>query len=82
MREAGGDLDLAQEPLRAKRVGEFWFQHLDRDVALVADVLGEVDRRHTAAAQLTLNAVPIGKGRGEAIKLVVSHSGSLPERLS
>ena len=49
MLEIGGDLDLGQEALGADDGGELGAEHLDRDVAVVAQVVGEVDRRHAAA---------------------------------
>src|SRR5207245_1312500 len=62
VREAGGDLDLAQETVRAERCREFGPQDLDRDEATVLLVPGEVDRGHPAAAEFTLDRVPPGEG--------------------
>jgi hypothetical protein len=36
-------------------------QDLDRDRPAVLDILGEVDRRHAAAADLSIDPVPVGK---------------------
>ena len=49
-------LDLAQEPLGAERGGELRAQHLDRDVAVVLEVVREVDGGHAAAPELALDA--------------------------
>ena len=43
MLEPRGRLDLGQEPLGAERGGEIGVQHLDRDVAIVAEVVREID---------------------------------------
>ena len=63
MLQPGGELDLALEALGAERGGELGMQHLERDRAVVLEVLGEVDRGHAAAAELALEAVAIGEGR-------------------
>src|SRR3970040_1019661 len=46
MLELGGDLDLTQEPRAADRRAEILLQHLDRDLTVVLEVLGEVHGRH------------------------------------
>ena len=51
--------DLAQEPLGAEHGGELGAQHLDRDLAVVPQVAGEVDGRHAASPELALEAIPI-----------------------
>ena len=50
-----GELDLAQEPLGAQRRGELGAEHLERDLAVVLEVVREVDGRHAAAAELALD---------------------------
>ena len=63
----GGDrLDLAEEPLGADDRGELRPQHLDRDLAIVLEVLGQIDGGHAALAELPLDAVAVGEGGGEA----------------
>jgi hypothetical protein len=54
------DLDLPEEAILAQRRGEFLAQQLDGHSALVLQVLGEVDRGHTALAQLALDPVAVG----------------------
>ena len=61
MLEAGGDLDFGEEALRAERRGELRLEHLERDVAIVLEVVSEVDRRHAALAE-SARAVAVGKG--------------------
>jgi hypothetical protein len=58
--QVSGDLDLVQEPLGAKHGGKFGVQHLDGDLAVVPDVVRKIDRRHAAAAELTLDRVAVG----------------------
>ncbi len=40
-----------------------------RDLAIVLQVLGEVDGGHTAGAELALDAVAVGESGGEARRL-------------
>jgi len=59
-------LDLLHEPLGAEHGGELRAQHLDGDLAVVFEVLGQIDGSHAALAELTLDAVAIGEGGREA----------------
>src|SRR4029077_4204437 len=58
---------LSQEPLRADGGRDVGPQHLDRDLAAVAEVLGDVHRGHAAAAQLTVDRVAVAEGRRPAL---------------
>ncbi len=62
MIEPGRDPDLAQEPFGAEHGRQLRPQHLERDPAVVPQVLGQVDRCHAALAELPLDAVAIGEG--------------------
>src|SRR5215472_3729900 len=70
--EARGDLDLAEEPLGTDRVRQRRVEDLERDLASVAKVVGEIDRGHAPASDLALDPVPpldcgaerLGGGRG------------------
>ena len=62
MAELRGELDLAQEAVAAERLGEVGAQHLERDVAVVLEVVREVDRGHAAGAELALDAVAALEG--------------------
>ena len=62
MLEVGGDLDLGQEPLGAEHGGQLGAQHLERDLAVVPQVVREVDGGHAARAELALDAVAVGEG--------------------
>ena len=65
MVQACGELDLPEKALAAERLREVGPQHLDRDVAAVLQVVGEVDRRHAALAELAVEAIVRGQGFGE-----------------
>ena len=60
------DIDLAHETIRSERRGEFRTKHLDRDFALMLDVLAEVDGGHPALTQLTLDGVATFEGGVQA----------------
>ena len=62
MLQVGGELDLGQEPLGAEHGAELGVQHLDRDLAVVLEVVREVDGGHAAGADLALEAVLVGQG--------------------
>ena len=66
MLQRRGGLDFLDEPVGAEHGGEFGLQDLDRDLAIVLEVLGEVHRGHAARAQLALEAVAVGEGGGQA----------------
>jgi len=61
MLELGRGLDLGQEAVGAERRAEIRVKDLDRDVAVVADVAGEVYRRHPAGADLGIDPVAVGE---------------------
>ena len=75
MAEVGGGLDLAEEALPADGGRELGLEHLDRDLAAVLQVLGEVHRRHPALAELALDAIAVRQGRGET-RDTLRHVGS------
>src|SRR5437763_13478905 len=53
--------DLDDESLGSEHRRQLGLEHLDRDLAIVLEVVGEIDRRHAALAQLALDAVAIGE---------------------
>ncbi len=73
--EPGADADLSEEPLGAENRREFRAQDLERNVAIVPHVPGEIDRGHPAGAELALDRVAAGEGRGQADGLVHSKAG-------
>jgi hypothetical protein len=64
--QTSGELDLAQEALRAERRGYLRVQHLEGDPPVMLEVLGEVDRGHAPAAKLALEHVAVGQSGLEA----------------
>ena len=76
--EVGGGGDLAQEPLGADDRGQLRPEHLDRHLAVVLEVLRQVDGGHAAGAEFLLEAVAVGEGLGEAGKRV--RQGETPDR--
>ena len=66
MLQIGGGLDLGQEPLGTDHGRELGAQHLDGDLTVVLDVVGEIDGGHAARAELALDPVAVGEGGCEA----------------
>jgi hypothetical protein len=62
MLKPGGGLDFLQKPIDTERGRQVRAEHLDRDLAAVANVVREVDRRHAALPQLTLEHVAVTQG--------------------
>ena len=67
--QVGRGLDLGQEPLGANHGGQFGSQDLERDVAVVFDIVREIDGRHAAGAEFVLDGVAVGQGCGEAVDI-------------
>ncbi len=57
-------LDLREESLGADHGGELGAQHLERDLAVVLQVVCEIHRGHAARAKLALETVTVGE-RGD-----------------
>ena len=64
--EPGGGLDLPQEALGPERGGELGAEHLDGHLAVVPQVLRQVDRGHPPAPELALDDVAVGQSGLEA----------------
>ena len=58
---AGGDPDLAGEPVGAEQGAQLGAEHLDRHLAAVPQVVGQVDRGHAAVAELAEDGVAVGE---------------------
>ena len=72
--EPGGEADLALEPVGAERGGQLGVQHLERDRAVVLEVLGQVDRGHAAAPELAVERVAVGQALPQS-SLQFTHAG-------
>ena len=81
MAEPGRDADLAQEPLGAEHRAELGVEHLDRHLAVVPDVVGQVDRGHPAAAELALERIAAGQLGSQGGLEVRHHGRGHPRRL-
>lgn len=66
MLQPRGGLDLRKEPLGAEREGEFLVDDLDRDLAIVSQVVGEVDRGHATLAEPADDAIVLADSGGES----------------
>jgi hypothetical protein len=79
--ETRGDLDLAEEAIGPDDRGKFGVQYLQRDLAVMLDVLGQIDGGHATTTNLPLEAVDPAYGRSNAIGDGCRHlRSSLPSR--
>ena len=74
--EAGGELDFAEEPIGAERGCESGTQHLQRDEPTVLEIARQVDGRHAASAEFSLNDVPVHQ-RGAQGGVEIGHPGKM-----
>ena len=74
MVQVGGGRDLAQKALGPEGVDQLGTEHLDGDLAIMLEVMREIDRRHAACTQLAVEAVAIGQGTLKS-GLEVGHVG-------
>ena len=68
MLEVGGDPNFLKKPISPKHGGQHRPKHLDRDLPLVLQVLGQIHRGHPSRAEFALEAVSVGKGGGQALQ--------------
>lgn len=62
------DLDLTRETIRADRCRQLGPEELDRDVATVPEIPGQLDRGHGTLPDLALDRVAVGESSLEAIQ--------------
>ena len=55
------ELDLVEEPAGAEEGADLGLEELDRDLAIMLGVAREVDGRHPALANRSLNDVPLAE---------------------
>ena len=67
MVELGRYPDLPQKPLPPQDLGQAGVEHLERDIAVVLEIVREIDHRHAAVANLALDGVTILQRRSEVI---------------
>jgi hypothetical protein len=70
--EVGGDADFPEEAVGADGGGELRPQGLDRDLAAVAQIGREIDRRHAAFAHQPVDLVAVAE-RGAKLLQDVCH---------
>src|SRR5512143_2968742 len=70
MLEAGGDLDLTREATGPDGDRNLGSEYLEGHLAVVLQILSEVDRRHPALPQLALDQVAVCKGALQPCKRV------------
>jgi hypothetical protein len=63
--QAGDNFDFPKEAVGSERADYFRPKHLDRDLARMLQVPGEVDRGHAAATQLALDRIAVGEARAQ-----------------
>jgi hypothetical protein len=86
MLQPGRDLDLAGEPLGTEGRRELGAEHLDRHLAAVADIFGEIDGGHPSRSDLAGQNVSAREGGLQAVERVGHGSpdgddpGSIPYR--
>ncbi len=68
MLETGGEPDLTLEPVGADARGQFGMQHLDGDIPIVLDILGQKNGCHSSPAKLARDGVAIGQTGPQAIE--------------
>jgi uncharacterized protein YkuJ len=61
MLESRGEFDLLLEALRANARGDFIVQNFERDGAVVAEVVREVDDGESTAAEFAFEPVAVGE---------------------
>ena len=64
--QARRELDLLEKPLGAEHGRELGVQHLERHLAAVPNVLGQIDRGHAPGTELSLDPVAVGDRRAES----------------
>lgn len=66
--QIGGRLDLARKRSGTDHRGQFRTQDLESNLALVPEVLGQIDESHSGGAELPLDTVAVGDGVREAFR--------------
>src|SRR5262249_48780251 len=64
--QASSEFDLSEKALAAKGFGKVGIQDFEGNVAIVSQVVREIDASHAARAEFPINLVSIGEGGAEA----------------
>jgi len=62
-----GRLDLREKTLGPECSGEIGMQNFYRDVAIVSEIVSEVDGRHSTGADFAVDAIAIVESRSELV---------------
>ena len=73
MGEPRGHPDLTAEALGAEHRAQLGSEHLDRNLAVMPEVVREVDRGHAAPAELALDGVAARQRGAELFQLIGGH---------
>ena len=73
MREVRGDGDLSQKARGAERADEIRAKDLERDEPVVLAVARQIDGRHSAMAELSLDVIAVGERGTESLGDVARH---------
>jgi hypothetical protein len=76
MLKPGGQPDLPQESLGPKRSGQIGVEHLERNQAVVLQVMRQIHHGHAPVAELALDGVAVVQGRLQPM-LQIIQGGSL-----
>jgi hypothetical protein len=71
--QTGRHLDLVEKPLGAEDRHQLGAQDLHGDLAVVLEIVGQVDSRHPPFAHMSLQAVAVGESRRQAVGDVAGH---------
>ena len=69
VRELGSDVDLTQEPLGPHDRRELGFQDLQGDLPIVLQIVGEINRSHSALTESGLDVLGYRLARGQAVHI-------------
>ena len=82
MLQLGGDLDLTEESVGPEGGGKLGAQDLERHLAAVLEILGQVDRRHSALSQLTVEPVSVDESGAQSFQNVSHDPSTVLPRMS
>lgn len=66
--QPGGGSNLGEETFAAERGSQFGEENLDGDVAVMSEVMGEVDGGHPAASEFAHDPIAISEGERQVIE--------------
>ena len=78
--QTGRNGDLAEKPLGSYGGGNLRLEHLDGDLAVVLEVLGEIHGRHPSGANRALDAIPVRQGGVDVVRCLHHASQDDAER--